>query len=419
MKNYSIGAGAPITKPPISPAATPVPPAPQNTSGGVNAYDVPNVNQVSVHDKENANIVNESVFNNPYLQQDKASNTAVAQGIANQNAAHASAAPQVQAAQAGTVTADQMFKNAQANTAQQLQQEANGQGPAAQAIQMQSQNATNAGIQAQLALANSQRGVNAGEALRSAQQGVAQVTGAAANQAAQNTLAAEQQGINSVGAVEAAGQNESISEAQLGAQQNQYNASNKQQADLQNQSLNNNVNLANAGADNAQQQFGDTALIGAQNNNNTMDLNQFGNTIEGEEYNAGNLNASEAADMNHSVAVQNANTAQIGTFAQLGGTVAQAFSDKRVKKDISKADKEIENFLNHLKAQNWTYKDQEKYGEGNHTGVMAQDLEKSSVGKQMVEEHDGVKMVNYTKGFATMMASLADINKRIKKLEGR
>ena len=55
---------------------------------------------------------------------------------------------------------------------------------------------------------------------------------------------------------------------------------------------------------------------------------------------------------------------------------------------------------------------------GEVTSVMAQDLEKSDIGKQMVIDTPDGKMVNYAQGMAPLFAAIAELNKRTKKLEG-
>lgn len=100
----------------------------------------------------------------------------------------------------------------------------------------------------------------------------------------------------------------------------------------------------------------------------------------------------------------------------LGAAGAGALSDKNAKKDVSSADSEIKKWLDELSAKNYKYK-QEKHGKGKKTGVMAQDLEKSPIGKSMVENTEDGKMVDFGKGLGAMLASLASINKRLNQLE--
>lgn len=108
------------------------------------------------------------------------------------------------------------------------------------------------------------------------------------------------------------------------------------------------------------------------------------------------------------------------TFADIGKAAATA-SDENLKKNAREennaADK-VSSFMDSLKAYNYDYKNK-KYGTGKQVGVMAQDLEKTDIGDQMVEDTEDGKMVDYGKGFGAMMASIAELNKRLKKMEGK
>jgi hypothetical protein len=48
---------------------------------------------------------------------------------------------------------------------------------------------------------------------------------------------------------------------------------------------------------------------------------------------------------------------------------------------------------------------------------MAQDLEKSQLGNQMVEESKDGKKINFAKGFAAILAANADLHRRLKAVE--
>jgi hypothetical protein len=104
----------------------------------------------------------------------------------------------------------------------------------------------------------------------------------------------------------------------------------------------------------------------------------------------------------------------VGGLAQAGGT---AISDERAKDEIR--DFDPSEFLDAITGYKYKYKDKKKNGEGDHAGVMAQDLEKTSVGKSMVEDTKDGKVVDYGKGFGTILACLADMHDRVKKVEGK
>lgn len=76
----------------------------------------------------------------------------------------------------------------------------------------------------------------------------------------------------------------------------------------------------------------------------------------------------------------------------------------------------LKGFLDNLKATKYQYKD-EKWGAGDHVSPMAQDLEKSDLGKQMVVDTPQGKMVDYGKGFGYMLAAQAHNHRRLGDLE--
>ena len=106
---------------------------------------------------------------------------------------------------------------------------------------------------------------------------------------------------------------------------------------------------------------------------------------------------------------------------QMGQMAMMAFSDKEMKKDIKGADKDIKSFMDALSEYSYKYKKDDMPGtfKGTNFGILAQDLEKSKAGKQMVEDTPEGKMVNFAKGFGTVLASQANLNKRLKELESK
>lgn len=110
-------------------------------------------------------------------------------------------------------------------------------------------------------------------------------------------------------------------------------------------------------------------------------------------------------------------------MATRGGS--SAGSDENMKKNIEKSEKSgnelVEDFLNALKSYTYEYKEKEVNGkktpEGEVASVMAQDLEKSELGKKMVHDTPEGKMVDYAQGMAPLFAAIAELNQRTKKLE--
>lgn len=368
-------------------------PSPSLTGGNVQAGG-----QVDGQKAYNTYALNPDAANNPYLAQNTADIKQQMANVQGQNAAQASASL------AGPVSAQQGF-NAQAQNLAQLQAQSQGQGPAAQAVQMQSQNATNQGINAQMAMAGSMRGGNAGEALRQASVGQAQVTGQAANQAATNTLNSEQQGINNAGAVAGAMQGEE-------QQNQQFNAG------AQNQ-----IGLANSAQSQQQQQFSDSLQQQYLGQQETLDSAQAAATLQAGEFGVNSAATQTAGAASNGVANTNATTAQItgvGGLVNSGVQTLENTSDRRAKTNVDDGDEKSSDFLDHLSAKEWDYKDPEKHGEGRHLGVMAQDLQKSALGDQMVSpDHEGTLRVDYGKGMAAIVASLAYLNDKMKALEGK
>lgn len=98
----------------------------------------------------------------------------------------------------------------------------------------------------------------------------------------------------------------------------------------------------------------------------------------------------------------------------------KALSDERQKK-LPSAKKEVNSFLDELEALKYEYKDPSAPGAapGERVGITAQDLEKSSLGSKLVQETSQGKMVDTVQGFGTVLAAQAELNRRLKKLEGK
>lgn len=126
----------------------------------------------------------------------------------------------------------------------------------------------------------------------------------------------------------------------------------------------------------------------------------YGNNIMG----AANAQAGQA------IAQANQTSNLIGqgmTAAALGGKLA--FCDERLKTDIAPVDKaELLEMKKHLKAYHFKYKSSQ-HGVGEFVGVMAQDLEKSKLGRTLVfEDQFGNKQVDLTKAMMLLLASMAE-----------
>lgn len=110
-----------------------------------------------------------------------------------------------------------------------------------------------------------------------------------------------------------------------------------------------------------------------------------------------------------------------GGGAAAGGAAA-AGSDISLKENIEPADTDgfldyqYRKMLDQLHPSVYDYKDKSD-GKGKRMGVMAQDLEKSEMGKGMVETKDGKKNINVD--ISTILAGQAGLNERLNKIEGQ
>lgn len=92
-------------------------------------------------------------------------------------------------------------------------------------------------------------------------------------------------------------------------------------------------------------------------------------------------------------------------------------SDRSQKTDVTEGGGQVQSFLDALNAHQYQYKNPERDGEGTHFSVMAQELEKTPVGKRAVIQTPNGKMVNYAALQPSILASMALLNKRLNKLE--
>lgn len=103
-----------------------------------------------------------------------------------------------------------------------------------------------------------------------------------------------------------------------------------------------------------------------------------------------------------------------GVFGAVGAGLG-ALSDERAKENIHDGSDDVRDMLDKLEPHSYNYKG----GSEPHTSVMAQELEKSKAGSQMVKEApNGLKMVDYGQGLAAILAAQADLHKRLKAIEG-
>jgi len=193
---------------------------------------------------------------------------------------------------------------------------------------------------------------------------------------------------------------------------NQFNA--LQRANAGQTNLANRQNIANqsAGIKNQEQQY-----------NKGLVQQQFQNQLSkasGQQAAAGNLAQNYQQQANSQAQASQAQAQ--GTRDMLMGGAMLAMSDVRVKENIQPASTkqgDLKEMLDNITPAQYDYKD-EVGGEPNQVGVMAQDLEKSKIGKQFVQEaDDGTKMVDYGKMSPMFLAAIKDLTNRLDNMEGK
>ena len=105
-----------------------------------------------------------------------------------------------------------------------------------------------------------------------------------------------------------------------------------------------------------------------------------------------------------------------GISASLAGLGSFFQSDFALKKNIEDAHDEVNEFLDNIKPIKFKFKD-EKYGHGSIVGILAQDLEKSSMGKSMVDDTPQGKVVDISKAVSGLLAAVTELNQRLRRLE--
>lgn len=180
------------------------------------------------------------------------------------------------------------------------------------------------------------------------------------------------------------------------------------------------ANMANLASQQVgQQQQGLNSMTQATMGLNSNVLNAIGQQNQAAVANQGSVNQA-----NSGVAQQAAKGQQDflgGVMSGIGGAVGSVFSDENLKENIKDGDSKTKDFLDNIASHEYEYKDSIKdapgAGEGKHVSPMAQELEKSELGKEMVIDTPQGKMVDYGKGFGTILAAQAMLNKRLDEIE--
>lgn len=151
--------------------------------------------------------------------------------------------------------------------------------------------------------------------------------------------------------------------------------------------------------------------------------NQFNrlNTLAGYGSNAATAGAAGAAAYGQNIAdlqtgIGNAKAAaaagkagQQANAVSSGMSIAAMFSDARLKKNIEPVPKEdLDELRSELNAFYWEYKDVLHGDPGRYIGIMAQDLEKTRLGQEIVVEVDGNKMIDMHRVLSVFLATMAE-----------
>ena len=249
-----------------------------------------------------------------------------------------------------------------------------------------------------------------GSATRNSQQGLG-----VASMAEQRALDALMKSGQLSGDIRAQDYGEAAKAAEAQDAINRFNAANMQNVGLANTQMHNQTQAANLAE---KQRLADTnTQLRNQGNLRNADLlqQQFQNKL--------NIAAGKAGAYDKIAQSQDNAKAQDNQFAgSLLGTAglvtagALAHSDERVKEHVTDGSPDLESFLSSLTSNKYDYKGPMDDGQ-KHVSVMAQDLEKTPVGRQAVrQDSHGIKMVNYLDLLPAIVASLGHLHKKV---EGR
>lgn len=99
---------------------------------------------------------------------------------------------------------------------------------------------------------------------------------------------------------------------------------------------------------------------------------------------------------------------RLGSMIGQGAGAAMMFSDERLKTDIEPVSSEdLQELKDKVRAYKFKYKN-EAHGEGDFIGVMAQELEQTKLGKDLVSyDKEGFRMINTQKLMSLLLATLA------------
>lgn len=154
------------------------------------------------------------------------------------------------------------------------------------------------------------------------------------------------------------------------------------------------------------------ATLNNYQNNSTRGFNNY--------WNQKNADSGQAAkQMDYAQRQDDRTYGMLGSALGGFGSMALLASDRHVKKDIKAGDRAVERTLSALAAKTYAYKD-ERHGAGPQVGIIAQDLERTPLGRSAVVPHpEGFRAVDVPRGLSISLAGLANLNKRLQAVEGK
>lgn len=193
-------------------------------------------------------------------------------------------------------------------------------------------------------------------------------------------------------------------------------------------------NIANQGANLQQQNVGQAATLQAQQQANAINqmgglatqqvgqqqqaLQGYNQAAQGQQGNLlsafGNNEALKAQAEG-----QNAAAKSEAVGGLLKGGAGALMSDERQKMNIHNGDAQVKDFLDNMGAHAYQYKDPTLPGTspGEHVSPMAQELEKSQMGSELVHDTPNGKMIDSNASIGALLAANAHLNKRLEAME--
>jgi hypothetical protein len=136
------------------------------------------------------------------------------------------------------------------------------------------------------------------------------------------------------------------------------------------------------------------------------------------------LRAQQYADaqrINAGVSSENtgqADKAQSGAFGAIGQIAGAIFSDERLKRDVKDEGDSLDEFVRSVRPKSYDYVDRGDLPKGRQYGVMAQDLERSRIGKTLVLDTPKGKMIDTARGYGALLAALGRVEQRLSAVGG-